>query len=127
MRTIKVHYDNGDYIVTRINGTIPEIVKWYNLGTPRVVSEDFETGKEYRAAARSIEFLDHNRRRNRQGRIEELKRIYSISEEYKNRYGLISKFRYTLYEYEADNFSPKPRYIQHDAAYHNEKLFADIT
>ena len=123
-RTIKINFDDGDYIITRINATITEIVNYY---LDRIRVTENADGTENITRARSIEFLDHNRRRNRQGRIEELKRIYSISEEYKNRYGLISKFRYTLYEYEADNFSPKPRYIQHDAAYHSEKLFADIT
>lgn len=118
LRTIKVNYDNGDYIITRINATISEIIKWYNLGTPVVVSEDFETGKEYRATARSIEFLDHNNSRNYwSGKRQELKRVYSISEKFMKRYDLYHKFRFTVYEYEDDLFSPKPRYITHDAAY----------
>jgi len=37
METVKITYDNGDYSVTRINGTREEIAKyymgkWFNLG-----------------------------------------------------------------------------------------------
>lgn len=58
MLFIKVYFENGDTIITRINGT-PEQVARYYLGVPAVLSEDFETGKEERAAAYKVEFLDN--------------------------------------------------------------------
>lgn len=58
MLSVKVYYDNGDTVLTRINGT-PEDVARYYLGVPVVLHEDFETGKETRAAAEKIEFLDN--------------------------------------------------------------------
>ena len=114
-RTIIVHFDDGDYIITRINATISEIVNYY-LDCIRVTEN--ADGTKNITRARSIEFLDHNNTRNYwNGKRQELKRIYSISEDFMKRHELTRKFRFTLYEYEPDNFSPKPRYTKRDAAY----------
>lgn len=57
MRTIKAHMANGDYIVTRINGTEEEILQHY-IGKPHIY-EDVETGKETeRTEFVSVDFLD---------------------------------------------------------------------
>lgn len=114
-RTIKINFDDGDYIITRINATVSEIVNYY---LDRIRITENADGTENITRARSIEFLDHNNARNYwNGKRQELKRIYSISEDFMKRHELTRKFRFTLYEYEPDNFSPKPRYTRHDAAY----------
>lgn len=111
MKTIIVHYDNGDRITTRINATVEEIVRHY-LDMP-VVYENLETGEETRAYARSIEFLDGVPARKAWGGLYQLRRVYSISQNEMERYNLSSKFRFTAYDY--SGFSPIAK--KNDAAY----------
>ena len=111
MKTIIVHYDNGDRIATRINATVEEIVNMY-LDMP-VIYEDFETGKETRAYARAVEFLDGVPARKAWGGIYQLRRVYSVSREMMERCGLYSKIRFTAYDH--TGFSPIPK--RQDAAY----------
>ena len=104
--TIRVHYDNGDSITTRINATVSEIVNYY-LDKPMY-------GVDLSARARCVEFLDLPCWRDSSGMFHHLLRIYSISDRYMRRYNLVNRFRYTASVY--DRFSPVPRY-KDDAAY----------
>ena len=57
MRTVNVNMENGDYIVTRINGSREQIERYY-IGKPYIY-EDVETGKETaRTRFTSVDFLD---------------------------------------------------------------------
>lgn len=91
MMTLKIHYDNGDAITTCFNGTVDDAVKYY-IDKKHV----FNYGeREEMAIGRAIEFLSGGDFRQRGGRYETLKRIYSISPAYMERYGLINKIRQT--------------------------------
>ena len=55
MYNIRVHFDNGDHIDTRINGDIDTIVHYYlDHRFPSLA----ESGKETTAKAQCVEFLD---------------------------------------------------------------------
>jgi hypothetical protein len=56
MRTIKAIMENGDYIITRINGS-EERIKRYYIGSTYVY-EDIKTGKETQTRFVDVEFLD---------------------------------------------------------------------
>ena len=111
MKTITVHYDNGDRITTRINATVDKIVNIY-LDNP-IIYDDFETGKETRAYARAVEFLDGVPARKAWGGFYQLRRVYSVSREMMERCDLHSKFRFTAYDF--TGFSPI--HNRQDAAY----------
>lgn len=56
MRTIKVTFDNDDYLITRINGTVEEIERYY-LNKKFCFLDDY-SGSEKLHTAIKIEFLD---------------------------------------------------------------------
>ena len=100
MMTIKVHFDNGDHVITRFNGDMKDAARYYldtvfNLGTDRDVL----------TTARAVEFLEgYPVQHFDGGRYRELRRVYSISPAYMERYDLFYKFRQTWTFY--DGFSP---------------------
>lgn len=105
MYNIRVHYDNGDSITTRINADVSEIVNYY-LDKPMY-------GVDLSARARCIEFLDGPVLPFRpQETI--LRRVYSLSDAYMKRHNLYNRFRFTADVY--DRFSPVP-IDREDAAY----------
>ena len=103
--SIRVHYDNGDSITTRINATVSEIINYY-LDKPMY-------GVDLSARARCVEFLD--------GPVlpfspqeTVLRRVYSLSDAYMKRHKLYNRYRFTADVY--NGFSPIPTYHE-DAAY----------
>ena len=94
MHEIRVHFDNGDYIDTRINGDIDTIVHYY-------LDHQFPfldgRGKETMAKARCVEFLDSVIVPVR-GKEYRLIRVYSISDSMLKRHQLYSNFRFTVEE-----------------------------
>lgn len=53
MKTVKVIFENGNSITTRINGTVEEIKDYYAIGTPfNIGSVDDDIQK-----VKSLEFL----------------------------------------------------------------------
>lgn len=105
MYNIRVHYDNGDSITTRINANVSEIVNYY-LDKPMY-------GVDLSARARCIEFLDGPVLPFRpQETI--LRRVYSLSDAVMQRCNLYSRFRFTADVY--NGFSPVSAKSE-DAAY----------
>lgn len=105
MYNIRVHYDNGDSITTRINANVSEIVNYY-LDKPMY-------GVDLSARARCIEFLDGPVLPFRpQETI--LRRVYSLSDAYMKRHKLYNRFRFAADVY--NGFSPIPT-DHEDAAY----------
>ena len=98
MYNIRVHYDNGDSITTRINANVSEIVNYY-LDKPMY-------GVDLSARARCVEFLDGPTGRYGRENIRILRRVYSLSDSFMQRYDLYSRFRFTADVY--DRFSPVP-------------------
>ena len=118
VRTIKVHYDDGDSMITRIRATIPECAKMY-LDKP-MIAEDYETGKEYRKYGRAIEFLDRNMYINDDGDVNVIKRVYSISDKFKEKNVLYNKFRFTESVYKRSDWmfgGEDADHYKHDAAF----------
>lgn len=109
MKTIIVHYDNGDRITTGINATVEEIVRLYL--DKSIIYENYETGEETMAYARSIEFIDVLPAMKAWGGVYCLRRIYSVSRRFQERYNLINKIRFTAHDY--SKFIPE----KIDAAY----------
>lgn len=56
MRTIKVTFDNDDYLITRINGTEEEIERYY-LNKKFCFLDDYDDTEKLHTAIK-IEFLD---------------------------------------------------------------------
>ena len=88
--TIKVHFDNGDNLITRFNGNVKDAVKYYidstfNLGTYR----------DRLTTARAIEFLCGGILERRGMMYRRLKRVYSVSPAYMQRHELTCKIRQT--------------------------------
>ena len=54
---VKVLFDDGDSSVTAINATADRVISYY-LGNLFVLDEYLKTGKEEKASAVSVEFLD---------------------------------------------------------------------
>ena len=107
MNNIRVHFDNGDSITTRINGEVSDVVRYY---LDKSFTFENEKGKEETARARCIEFMDQPGRLIA-GRVERLYRVYSISEAVKARYDLYNTFRCTFFT---------PAFVgdeKHDCAY----------
>lgn len=119
MRTIKVHYDDGDVLITRIRATIPECVKMYLRGYR--VKENYQTGKETYSHGRCIEFLDRNQYNGFDGKVHVVKRVYSLSDAFMRRYDLHSRFRFTENVYSKEDWRFAEEFAQreykHDAAY----------
>lgn len=110
MYTIRVHYDNGDSITTRINGTVSDIVNYY-LDKPYFFERPGKK-QETKAVARCIEFLDVRPARRCGNDVERLRRVYSLSQAYMQRHdNCWTKFRVT---YETDRFCG---YDVYDCAY----------
>ena len=109
---IKVHYDNGDTIETKINGTVSEIVRYY-LDNKAVFERDGET--EYLATARCIEFIGEPYRKPypKAEYWRQLLRVYSITKKTMEKYDLHYKFRCTFYTDGQTYFVP----IKDDCAY----------
>lgn len=105
MYNIRVHYDNGDSITTRINANVSEIVNYY-LDKP-MYEQDLN------ARARCVEFLDGPALRYRSDTTI-LRRVYSLSDAVMQRCNLYNRFRFTADVY--DRFSPVP-IDREDAAY----------
>ena len=105
MYTIRVHYDNGDTITTRINADVSEIVNYY-LDKPMYA-------QDLTARARCIEFEDGPALRCRPDTTI-LRRVYSLSDAVMQRCNLYNRFRFTANVY--DRFSPVPT-AREDAAY----------
>ena len=94
MHEIRVHFDNGDHIDTRINGSVDTIVNYYlDHFFPFLT----ESGKETTAKARCVEFLD-DLIVHMCGKDFRLVRIYSLKDSYLKKNELLSKFRVTLEE-----------------------------
>lgn len=55
MRTIKVTFDDDDYLITSVNGTVDEIEQYY-LNRKFYLSDEYENEKMHTAV--KIEFLD---------------------------------------------------------------------
>lgn len=89
MRTITVHFDNGDSFTTRINASVGTIVNYY---LDRQFPFENESGRETMATARCIEFLDEERVPWGDIKIT-LKRVYSLSASVMRRRGLYDRFR----------------------------------
>lgn len=106
MYNIRVHYDNGDSITTRINANVSEIVNYY-LDKPMY-------GVDLSARARCVEFLDGPAGRYGRENIRILRRVYSLSDGFMHRHGLWSRIRFTADVY--DRFSPVP-IEKNDAVY----------
>ena len=112
MYNIRIHFDNGDHIDTRINGDIDKIVNYY-LDHPFPFLT--ESGKETTAKARSVEFLDRPTLKTSKGFPRRLHRVYSISERIMKEAQLESKLRCTF-------STPNPSLfisydVMHDCAY----------
>ena len=112
MREIRVHFDNGDHIETRINGDIDTIVNYYLDHSFPFLSE---SGKEVTAKARCVEFLNCKPVENHYGKVRRLLRVYTVSESRMKFLGLESKIRCTF-------SSPNPslfisQWDKHDCAY----------
>lgn len=58
MRTIKVTFDDDDYLITSVNGTVDEIEQYY-LNRKFYFSDEYENEKMHTAI--KIEFLDEER------------------------------------------------------------------
>ena len=120
MRTIKIHYDDGNVVITRIRATIPECVKMYLRGY-MIAKEDFETGVETHSHGRCVEFLDRNQYADSHGNVHVVKRVYSISDAYMQRYNLFNRYRYTENVYSPENWmfmgEHAERKCHNDAAY----------
>lgn len=56
MKTIKVIFDNNDYLITRINGTVEEIERYY-LNKKLCFLDDYDDTEKLQYAIK-IEFLD---------------------------------------------------------------------
>ena len=78
MRCIRVHFDNGDSVDTRINGSIQTIVDYY---IDRKFPFEDEYGREIMATARCVEFLDDTRIPFNNHPVT-VDRIYSLSPSY---------------------------------------------
>lgn len=108
---IRVHYDNGDSIETKINATVPEIVSYY---LDKKQSFSYGDGPETMATARCVEFvggiMSYNKWTNKS---EELSRVYSISDRFMKRHDLYNKFRCTVKVWD----SWGPWYSTEDYAY----------
>ena len=119
MRTIKVHYDDGDTIITRIRASIPECVKMYLRG--HRVKENYETGEEIHSCGRCVEFLDRNQYTDSHRNVHVVKRVYSVSDAYMRHYDLFNRFRYTENVYSLGNWmfmgELAERNCKNDAAY----------
>jgi|GEM_PF-4582626 len=89
MRTIIIHFDNGDSITTGINAQIPTIVNYY---LDRQFPFEDESGNETTATARCVEFLDEPPISWGDIKITP-KRVYSLSESFMRRHGLYERFR----------------------------------
>lgn len=89
MRNIRVHFDNGDSIETRIDGDIQTIVNYY---LDRQFPFEDESGKEAMATARSVDFLDDTAVP-WNGKSVTVKRVFSLSEQYMRHYCLDHRFR----------------------------------
>lgn len=115
--TIKVHFDNGDTITTGFSGTVNDAVKHY-IDRPFTFGTGEECDPEYQTIARSIEFLDGSPvQRLSGGRFRRLKRVYSISKAYMERYDLYCKIRQTwrnesIGGFPADCFTDDFAYIE---------------
>ena len=105
MYTIRVHYDNGDTITTRINADVSEIVNYY-LDKPMYA-------QDLNARARCIEFEDGPALRCRPDTTI-LRRVYSLSDAVMQRCNLYNRFRFTADVY--NGFGPAPT-AREDAAY----------
>ena len=109
MRTIRVHYDDGEVIVAKIRATIPKCVSMFlNSGS----------GPSY---ARAIEFLDRNQYHDHNGNVHVIKRVYSISDAYMKRYDLFNRYRFTENVYIRDKWvfagELSERICKNDAGY----------
>ena len=108
---IRVHYDNGDSIETKINATVPEIVRYY---LDKKQSFSYGDGPETMATARCVEFVGgimfypHGFKS-----CHELTRVYSISDKFMKRHDLYNKFRCTVKVWD----SWGPWYRKEDYAY----------
>ena len=105
MYTIRVHYDNGDSITTRINASVSKIVAYY-LDQPMY-------GNDLNARGRCVEFMDVRPTLRRNGVVEILRRVYTVSEKYMERCNLCNKFRCTterpeFYGYSVSDFAYIP-------------------
>ena len=112
MYNIRVHFDNGDRIDTRINGDIDTIVNYY-LDHQFPFLDDH--GKETTAKARCVEFLDRPRQDLSPHTYRRIHRVYSLSEKYMKRHELYTKIRCSF-------STPSPsmfisRWDTHDCAY----------
>lgn len=59
MKTVKVTFSDGDYIITSINGTEEEIRNYYRVGKTNVHGREECTGwKEYKRQITGVEFLN---------------------------------------------------------------------
>ena len=90
MREIRVHFDNGDHIDTRINGSIDTIVHHY-LGNKFPFAN--ESGRETMETARCIEFLDDIRVPWNDHFQATVNRVYTLSPSYMKRHALFSPIR----------------------------------
>ena len=112
MYNIRVHFDNGDHIDTRINGDIDTIVNYYlDHSFPFLT----ESGKETTAKARCVEFLDRPVQITSNRSWRRVHRVYSISEKHMERYGLNNKIRCTFFTPNPSMFIPYDE--RHDCAY----------
>lgn len=94
MYEIRVHFDNGDHIDTRINGSIDTIVNYYlNQKFPFLS----ESGREYMSVARCVEFFPPVPVKFR-GIDCHLMKVYSLSPKMMARYHLVYPFRAVLME-----------------------------
>lgn len=91
MYNIRVHFDNGDHIDTRINGNIETIVDYYLDHRFPFLADN---GKETMATARCVEFLDRPTQKRYPHRC--VHRVYSLSEKFMERCEMSSKFRCTF-------------------------------
>lgn len=128
MYNIRVHYDNGDSITTRINANVSEIVNYYldkpmyGPATPGKHASGMFSVKAGREApeqdlsarARCVEFLDGPAGRYGRENTRILRRVYSLSDGFMHRHGLYHRFRFSADVY--DRFSPVP-VGKNDAAY----------
>lgn len=90
MRTIIIHFDNGDSIRTRINGTVQDIVDYY-IDKPFTLEND--RMEEVQATCRAIEFLDPVKVPWTENAYRILKRIHSLSDRYMQRNWILYKIR----------------------------------
>ena len=112
MYNIRVHFDNGDHIDTRINGDIDTIVHYYlDHRFPSLA----ESGKETTAKAQCVEFLDRPAQKMQNGSYRKVHRVYCLTEKRMEQYRLESKIRCSF-------STPNPsmfisRWDTHDCAY----------